>query len=150
MTPDEHKEADLCLQNWARYVKDDWLEHHILIAPPPTSEGYLAPAVGCDEIEPVRMPVDEKDAAASEHVIIAMGGEYGGTTNQQCLITWYTRIYFHECSTEEKYKRLARRVRCSPMIAPDLLRMARAVFWDRKKTLDSLMKIITCKKAKSG
>ena len=152
MTPDDQKKADSILMNWSRYVSDhDWLDQHLLIDPPPTSKGYLAPAIGCDEVEPVRMPVDEQDGAISEHVIVAMGYEDGGgLVFKECLRYWYLRLRYHECTTEERYMRLSKGLHCSARIAPDMLRMAQAMFLDRKLTMDALARLIACKTRKNG
>ena len=137
---DDVKAANDSLMNWGRAMVDSYLEHHLLIAPPPTSEGYRAPMVVYDEPEPIKTPVDLIDAKVSEHVIVAIGCEYGGFDVYRVLVKYYTRLVFCECTQEERLKRLSRHMRCSYPGARRMLNDAQILFWDRRQTIDGLMR----------
>ena len=145
MTPDDFKDADNDLMNWGRSMRDSWLEHNLLIDPPPTSSGYLAPLVAYDDPEPVKSPIDEISAKVTEHVIISIGVEPEGFEHYVALVAWYTRLVFLECPQAERYKRLAKKIHCSYDASPVILMTAQVSYAARKRVLDGLMKM--CRKA---
>ena len=126
------------LTNWGRYVTDSWLQHHLMIAPPPTSEGYLAPVVAYDEPEPARIPIDHQRAILTEWVIVSIGREAGGFDYYRVLVHWYTRLVFAECTQEERTKRLSKHMHTSFSGAQRMLTDARAIYADRMETIDGL------------
>ena len=138
----DHKKTELDLRNWGRYTQDQWLVHHLLIAPPPTSEGYVAPVVAYDDPEPARMPIDHQAGRVAEHVIISIGCECGGFDSYRVIVRYYTRLIFHECTHEQRLKRLSKHMHTSFPGAERMLADAQWKFWDRKQTVDSLMKIV--------
>ena len=138
---DERKAADLSLRNWGRYVRDDWLNHHLLIVPPPTSEGYRTPISGYDEPDPVTMPIDHFQGRVSEHVIISIGCEPGGFDAYMVMVHWYTRLIFLEIQQAERLKRLSKHMHCSYDSAQRMLKDAQIRYWDRKKVLDGLLRL---------
>jgi hypothetical protein len=141
MTEDDFKDANRTLMNWGRYVNDGWLEHNLLYTPPPTSEGYVAPAVGFDELEPAKIPVDGLCGMISEHVVVSIGCEPDGFDHYRALVAWYTKLAFVDCVNEERYKRLSKRLHCAYPTAEVLLKDAQARFWQSRQVLDGLLKM---------
>ena len=137
----ERKEADLNLKNWGRYMRDDWLEHHLLIEPIPTGEGYVAPVVAYDDdnLEPAKIPVDHEQGKIAEHVITSIGCEIDGFDYYRVLIRWYTGLMFVDIQQAERYKRLSKHMHTSYLGAYRMLKEAQARFWDRKKVIDGLL-----------
>ena len=143
----DRKAAHEALMNWGRFVRDDWLRHHLLIAPPPTSEGYIAPVVAYDEPEPAKIPIDHIQGRLSEHVVVSIGGEPGGFDSYRVLVHWYTRLMFKDCRHSERFKLLSKHMHCAYPSALIMVRDAQARFWERKQILDGLAKFLkfTCK-----
>ena len=141
MTEDDEKLAELDLRNWGRYVFDGWLDDNLLIKPPPTSEGYIAPIVGFDEPEPVKMPVDHRSGYIAEYVITCIRGECGGMDAYLSLVYWYTDLIFAQCTQKQRYKRLSKHMHTSYKGAKRIHTDARARYWDRRLVLDDLIKM---------
>ena len=141
MNETEAKDAELDLRNWGRFVFDGWLENNLLVTPPPTSEGYMAPVVAYDEPEAVKMPVDHWSGRVAEHVVVSIGCECGGFDNYRVLVHWYTRLIFLECTNEQRYKRLSKHMHTSFGGALRMHTDARVRYWDRRQVMDGLMKI---------
>lgn len=127
------------LMNWGRYVNNGFLEHHLMFTPLPTSEGYVAPINIYDEPEPPRMPVDEADAQLSEHVVISIGVEPGQFLNFRALVAWYTKLVFIECTTDERYKRLSKQLKCSFPRAKTIMEESKKLFWKNKIIIKGLV-----------
>ena len=144
MDQQNQKDSDVNheLTNWGRYVTDSWIHHHLLIAPPPTSEGYLAPVVAYDDPEPVRMPIDHDRAILTEWVIVSIGRENGGFDYYRVLVHWYTRLIFAECTQEERTKRLSKHMHTSFTGAHRMLTDARSIYADRMETIDGLRAVM--------
>ena len=138
----DQNDVDGDLRNWGRFMADQWIEHHLLIAPPPTSEGYIAPMVVYDDPEPVKMPIDHKSGRISEHIVVAIGCECGGFDSYRVLVHYYTRLIFHDCTQDERYSRLSRHMHTSFPGAQRMLTDAQWKFWDRKQTITGLMKVL--------
>jgi hypothetical protein len=131
--------------HWGRYVRDDWLAHHLLYAPPPTSEGYLAPVVAYDDPEPAKIPIDEQRAKLTEWVIVhEIGVKPDGFDFFRVLVHWYTRLVFVECTQDERYKRLSKQMHTSFDGARRMLTDARTCYADRVATIDGLRKYSNC------
>ena len=143
---DELKKAHESLMNWGRFVHDSWLRHHLLIAPPPTSEGYLAPVVAYDEPEPAKVPIDHRQGILAEHVVVSIGCEDGGFDSYRVLVRWYTSLVFVDCRQDERYKRLSKTMHCAYDSSPIMLKDAQGKYWERKRVLDGLLKLC-CKMA---
>jgi len=141
LTEDDEKQAEIDLRNWGRFMFDGWLDDNLLIQPPPTSEGYLAPIVGFDEPEPVKMPIDYWSGQIAEHVIVSIGGECGGFDSYVSLVHWYTRLIFVECTQRQRYKRLSKHMHCSFKGAKRIHVDARARYWDRRAVINDLIKM---------
>jgi len=128
------------LMNWGRAVHDGWLEHHLLVDPPPTSKGYLAPIVGYDEPDPPKVPVDEFDAMISEHVVVSIGCEQGGFFAFRVLVHWYTRLAFLDCTQDERFKRLSKHMKCGFQTATLMLDESQKRYFERRRVIDGLLK----------
>ena len=137
----ELKDAHNSLMNWGRYVHDAWLDHHLLITPPPIAAQYIAPVVAYDEPEKPRIPLDELDGKLAEHVVVSIGCEPGGFEYFRVLVAWYTNLAFKEITQEERHKRLSKQMHCSFPAAQRMIEQARLMYWDRKKTLDKLYRL---------
>ena len=140
----DYKAVNADLLNWGRYVHDGWLERNLLIMPPPTSDGYMAPVVAYDDPEPVKMPVDHWRGKISEHVVISLGCEVGGFDLYRVLVHWYTRLAFVECTQDDRYKRLSKQMHCSFQGAQRMHLDAQIRYWDLRQVMEGLLKL--CKR----
>lgn len=132
----DHDEVERQLKNWGLSVRDDW-HNHLGYTPPPTSEHYMAPISIHDEPE-VREQVDESCANLANHVIIALGTEPGWFDHFRAIVKWYTRLLFHECSSDERILRLSKHLKCNRDTARSMLRDAQRAYWDRRLVVDGL------------
>ena len=136
----ELKEAHESLMNWGRFVHDSWLRHHLLIAPPPTSEGYVAPVVAYDDPEPPKIPIDHHQGQIAEHVVVSIGCEPGGFDHYRVLVRWYTGLVFADCRQAERFKRLSKTMHCAYPNAKIMLRDAQLRYWEQKQVIDGLLR----------
>ena len=100
----------------------------------------MAPMVVYDEPEPAKIPIDHLAGKISEHVIVSIGCEFGGLDSYRVIVRYYTRLAFCECTQEERLKRLSKHMHCSFPSAQRMLKDAQVLFWDRRQTLDGLMR----------
>lgn len=142
----DQKATEADLMNWARAVNDSFLEHHLLFAPPPTSEGYVPDTNAFDEPEPVRMPVDEKAASLTEHVVISIGCERGYFELFQVLVKWYTKLMFIDCANDERFRRLTKHMKYGNdgnyRAARSALERAMRVYWIRRQDMIEIKRLI--------
>ena len=141
MTPEELKDADEDLMNWGRCYHDrPWLNTILLIDPPPTSNGYIAPVRAYDEPEPVKPPIDELNAIRAEHVIRSMKSEPGGRDIYDALVVWYSRLVFLQCTQDERYAILSKKLHCAYPVSRIILVNSQTSYWQAKLVLDQLHK----------
>jgi len=112
------------LNNWGRAIRDDWLENHLLYAPPPTSEGYVAPVVGFDEPEPALDVIDDIAAQRTSDIVCHMG--IHNIDYYKALVHWYP----HRGNVGS----LCRQLHCSKPTAERILIEAVSRYWDMRQS----------------
>jgi hypothetical protein len=111
------------LMNWGRAIRDDWLEDHLMYAPPPTSEGYIAPVVAWDTPEPVRDVTDEIAAQRTSDIVVYMGLHH--IDYYKALVHWYPH--------RGNIRSLSMRLKCSKPSAERILCEAVERYWDMRQ-----------------